>query len=87
MERHFPGGARAATKSVFNVGEDIRNLVRAGESVAPVAQRVGPNFQRVVDAERVRGVDITTGQPSSVYTVVTNAAGEVVTMFPGLPMR
>ncbi|MBE3096376.1 MAG: hypothetical protein IMZ44_04515 [Planctomycetes bacterium] len=85
--RHLPGGAEAAGKSVFNAGESVPALVRAAESVPPVPQAVGSNFQRVVNAGRVIGVDRATRQAASVYTVITDSAGNMVTMFPGLPAR
>ena len=87
MARHMPGGAETANASLFNAGENFWALVRAAESVTPVAQSVGPNFQRIVSAGRVIGVDRATGQATYVYTVITNAMGELVTMFPGLPAR
>lgn len=84
LERHAAGGARTAGKSIFNQGEDIAGLIRGAESVGPV-QQVGGNFQRIVDAGRAIGIDRATGQPTSVYTVITNAAGDLVTAFPGIP--
>ena len=87
LARHFPGGAQTANASIFNAGERIPALLRAAEAVRPVAQRVGPNFQRIVDAGRTIGVDRATGQATRIYTVITNAMGELVTMFPGLPAR
>ncbi|HEY6304472.1 MAG TPA: RHS repeat-associated core domain-containing protein [Candidatus Acidoferrum sp.] len=85
LERHAPGGARTAGKSLFNAGEDIRGLLQAGENTNPV-QQLGGNFQRVIDAGREIGIDRVTGAVTQVYTIITNAAGEVVTAFPGLPV-
>jgi RHS repeat-associated protein len=85
LERHFPGGAESAGKSLFNAGEDVSALMRGAESVNPVAQKVGTNFQRVVHAGRIIGVDRTTGQATAVYTVITYSAGNMVAMFPGMP--
>jgi len=84
LARHFPGGAQTAGKSLFNAGETVRGLVRAAESVAPVRQ-LGGNFQRIVEAGRVVGADRATNLPTSIYTVITDAAGNLVTMFPGIP--
>lgn len=47
--------------------------------------QVGHNFERAVNAGRNIGLDRATGQPTSVYTVITNPADELVTMFPGRP--
>src|SRR5215469_13430561 len=84
-ERHVPGGARTAGKSIFNAGEDIRGLLQAGENTNPV-QQLGGNFQRVIDAGREIGIDRATGAATQLYTIITNAAGDVITAFPGLPI-
>ena len=81
----FRSGAKTALKSLFNGGENVPALVRAAESVTPVAQKVGTNFERIVDAGRVIGVDRATRQATTIYTVITDAAENMVTMFPGLP--
>jgi RHS repeat-associated protein len=86
LERHGAGGARTAGKSVFNAGEDIVGLIRQAETV-PAAQQAGrTTFERVVNAGRTIGVDRATGQPTSTYTVITSAAGDLVTAFPGTPL-
>lgn len=84
LERHLPGGSKSAGKSLFNAGESVPALVRAAEPVAPVTQR-GGNLQRVVNAGRNIGIDRTTGLPTSNYTVITDAGGNLVTAFPGVP--
>lgn len=84
VERHVPGGTGTAGKSLFGQGENIADLVRKAESVAPIAQPNG-KFERIINAGRTIGTDVTTGQPTSTYTVITNDAGELVTAFPGKP--
>jgi RHS repeat-associated protein len=85
LGRHAAGGGRTAGKSLFNGGEgEIVSLIREAGTVARVPQ-AGGNFARVVDAGRIIGVDRATGAPTSVYTVITNAADELVTAFPGRP--
>jgi hypothetical protein len=84
LARHTVDGAKNAGKSVFNAGEDVGTLVRNASGVPRVAQ-AGGNFERIVDAGRTIGVDRATGEPTSVYTVITNAADELVTAFPGRP--
>jgi len=83
MEKHFPG-ATVEGGSVFGQGEKMADLLQNIESVAPVVQPNG-NFQRIVDAGRIVGTDVTTGQPTSIYTVITDAAGNLKTMHPGNP--
>ena len=83
MGKHFPG-ATAEGGSIFAQGEKIADLLQKAESVAPVIQPNG-NFQRVVNAGRNVGTDVTTGQPTSIYTVITDAANNLVTMHPGGP--
>src|SRR3546814_7902921 len=82
--RHTAGGARIAGKSVFNAGEDVATLVQNAGG-APRVQQAGGNFERAVDAGRMIGIDRATGQPTSVYTVITNAANDLITAFPGRP--
>jgi len=84
LKRHAVGGARTAGKSVFNAGEDIAGLIRDAERV-PAVQQAGQTFERVVDAGRIIGRDRATGQPTSTYTVITDAAGNLKTAFPGKP--
>lgn len=60
-------------------------LIRQAESVPAVQQAGRTTFQRVVDAGRTIGVDRATGQPTSTYTVITDAAGKLITAFPGKP--
>lgn len=86
MERHVPGGALTQGKSLFNATESIRDLITAAEQVAPTLQR-GGNLQRVVDAGRNIGFDRASQQATSMYTVITSKAGELVTAFPGVPGR
>lgn len=83
MEKHFPG-ATVEGGSIFGQGERLTDLLRNAESVTPVVQPNG-NFQRVVDAGRIVGTDVTTGQPTSTYTVITDAANNLKTMHPGSP--
>jgi hypothetical protein len=70
-------------KSAFVIGEDIVGLVKAAQSAQPLAQ-AGGNLKRIVDAGRVIGVT-REGNPTTVYTVITNARNELVTAFPGKP--
>lgn len=83
LGRHTGGNVQ---KSAFDDAAELTGLVKAAESVSPIPQ-AGGNLERVVDAGRTIGTDVTTGQPTSVYTVITNPSGELVTAFPGRPMR
>src|SRR3546814_15059649 len=71
-------------KSVFNAGEDVATLVQNAGG-APRVQQAGGHFERAVDAGRMIGIDRATGQPTPVYTVITNAANDLITGFPGRP--
>jgi RHS repeat-associated protein len=86
LERHTIGGTRNAGKSIFGATEDIGALIQNGSNIPRVPQ-AGGNFQRVVDAGRTIGIDVATGQPTSVYTIITSEADELITAFPGLPLR
>lgn len=84
LNRPIPGGAQSAGKSLFLAGEDVAALIRQGESIRAVRQS-GGNYQRIVFAGRIIGVDRVSGEPTSVYTIITNAAGDLITAFPGTP--
>jgi hypothetical protein len=81
----MPGGAETALTSVFNPGESMLGLVRAAEGQVPVYQATTGNLIRTVDAGRFIGVSKWTGGQTSVYTVVTTTAHDLITMFPGVP--
>lgn len=84
LARHTIGGTRTAGKSLFGAGEDVSLLIRNASPAARSLQ-VGGNYERTIDAGRTIGVDRATGQPTSVYTVITNAADDLITAFPGQP--
>lgn len=77
-------GAKAAGKSVFNAGTDVKSLIQAAASTPGTTNAVG-NIERVVQAGTTVGTDRASGAATSVYTVVTKQSGELVTAFPGRP--
>jgi len=83
--RHLPGGAQSANASTFTQGTNISTLVQNASSVPPTIQPTTGNLQRIVDAGRVIGTDVTTGQPTSIYTVITDTSNNLKTAFPGKP--
>jgi hypothetical protein len=85
MERHVVGGALATgNKSIFAAGENVAALIEKAASVTPTAQASG-RLAYTLDAGRVIGIDRATGAGTSVYTVITEAGGNLVTAFPGVP--
>jgi hypothetical protein len=48
-------------------------------------EKSGSNHLRTVDAKRIIGTDVITGNSKSFYTVVTDRSGNLVTAHPGLP--
>jgi RHS repeat-associated protein len=84
LQAHTDGGLLSAGKSLFNAGEDVEALIQGARSTGAVAQ-AGGNFERVVDAGRIIGTDRTTGAATSIYTVITDSAGNMITAFPGRP--
>lgn len=87
VDNHTWGGVGAVpgVKGVFWAGTNLFQLIKASASSPAVQQASGKNFERVVYAGYQVGIDRFTGTATSIYTVITNAAGELVTMFPGLP--
>jgi RHS repeat-associated protein len=84
VDMHVVGGALTAGKSVFFRSDDIVDLIRAAENVQPVVQANG-RLAYTVTASHDIGIDRVTGAATSVYTVITEVSGSVVTAFPGLP--
>ncbi len=74
----------ARNSSKFGRGVNIEKLVQAAEDVTPTVAANG-NLVRVVDAGSEIGVDRATGQATSVYTVVTDPNGKLITAHPGGP--
>jgi hypothetical protein len=74
-----------SNKSKFWPQVDIRQLINQASRVPAIPQPNG-NFARIVDAGKNIGIDRTTGLPTRIYTVITNASGELVTTFPGEPI-
>jgi len=87
IERHYPRSGMWLDKSKFTISaREIVGLIKNSAQVPKLLQR-GGNFQRVVNAGRIIGIDVTTGKATSYFTIITNKVGEVVTAFPGLPGR
>jgi hypothetical protein len=84
LDSHLTGGALVdASKSLFNVGEDVKGLIQAAGSVEAKSQGSVKVF--IVDAGRVIGIDRNTGMATRVYTVITDSARNLITAHPGLP--
>lgn len=87
MQRHYPRSGMFLSKSKFSIStREIVDLIKNSAQVPKVLQR-GGNYQRIVDAGRIIGVDAITGQATSKFTIITNKAGDLITSFPGLPGR
>lgn len=84
IDRHTVGGTDNTNKSVFFNGQDIKQLIADAEKYSAVRQANG-NLQRIVNARHNIGIDRTTGNPTSTYTVITDESNELITAFPGLP--
>jgi hypothetical protein len=53
----------------------------------PKSLQNGGNFERIVVAGKIIGIDAMTGRPTTVFTIITNKAGDLITAFPGIPWR
>jgi hypothetical protein len=84
LDRHVPGGAQSIGASAFLAEEDVVGLIHRAEAAIPVMQPNG-RFARIVDAGRIIGIERITHNPTSVYTVIVDHLGDLVTAFPGLP--
>jgi hypothetical protein len=61
------------------------SLIEHSEQIPREPQTFGENFARVVYTDSEVGIDIETGLPTSVYTVITDIKDNLITAFPGLP--
>ena len=84
VDRHTPGGARNRNASTFFQEEDIAALINKADQIAPTSLPFGRRL-RAADAGRPIGIDARTGQPSALYTVITDARDRLITAFPGVP--
>ena len=86
LQRHVPGGSKSVLERVYLGRPRIPpGLISQAEEATATLQPNG-NFQRVIDAGRPIGIDRASGSAYlASYTVITNAADDLVTAFPGLP--
>ncbi len=73
-----------SNKSKFSNAIEIPNLIKQATK-QPMIQLANGNYARIVDAGRIIGIDVKTGQATSIYTVITNTSGDLITAFPGMP--
>jgi hypothetical protein len=81
---HVGEHALRLNKSVFNAGEDVVGLIRSSTQ-QPMARQANGNFARTFDVGRNIGIDRATRAQTSTMTVITDAFGDLITAFPGLP--
>jgi hypothetical protein len=85
LERHIVNGIpEFAGKSKFTTGTDLMKLIEQGAQTPGLLQANG-RLARTFDAGSLIGIDRTTGQSTSIVTIITDSAGNLVTMFPGKP--
>ena len=85
LDRHTVNGiTKWAKKSKFFNASEIESLIQQGTQM-PMTRQANGNFSRVVDAGRNIGIDRATGNPTSIYTIITNGQGNLITAFPGIP--
>jgi hypothetical protein len=86
MAKHGPNQlSKYAGKSQFYISTqaELQALIR-GATHMPVTVQPGGNILRSVDAGRIIGFDAISGKPTSIYSVITNPNGNLITAFPGL---
>ncbi len=75
-------------KSKFTVSaREMVDLIKRSAQVPKTLQSSKRTYQRIVDAGREIGIDAMTGKPTSVFSIITNKAGDLITAFPGVPGR
>jgi RHS repeat-associated protein len=83
MARHAMCGAETAGKSVFFAETDIAALIQRASAASPTIQANG-RLAYTMNAGRAIGIARGAGATSQ-YTVITDAAGNLITAFPGAP--
>jgi RHS repeat-associated protein len=78
------GLAKWLNKSKFSNASEIQDLIIKATQ-QPMLRQPNGNYARVVDAGKLIGTDRASGQATSIYTVITNAIGDLVTASPGKP--
>jgi hypothetical protein len=85
IDRHtYSNIAKYASKSKFNLNENVVVLIQEATQM-PMNKQANGNYERIYDAGRNIGIDRTTGQQTSIMTVITKPDGRLVTAFPGRP--
>ncbi|MEZ4713145.1 MAG: RHS repeat-associated core domain-containing protein [Caldilineaceae bacterium] len=85
LDRHtYSGISKYAKRSKFSPGENVEELIQSATQM-PMTRQANGNYQRIVKANRTIGIDRTTGQPTDMYTVITDSNYNLVTAFPGVP--
>ncbi len=88
IQCHYPRSGMFLAKSKFLLSaREMVNLIKRSSQIPKRLQRDGKNFERFVDAGYNIGIDATTGKETSVFTIITNSAGDLITSFPGFPTR
>ncbi len=72
------------SRSVFNKGENVADLIQKAVQ-SPMIPQIGDKFARIVDMGRNIGVDRFTQQQTSLLTVITDRANNLITSYPGIP--
>lgn len=87
MAKHGPNQLpKYAGKSQFYISSqaELQTLIQNATHMPMTVQSRG-NILRTVNAGRTIGLDAITGKPTSIYSVITNPNGNLITAFPGLP--
>ena len=87
MDKHGPNQlSKYADKSKFFISsqDELQTLIQNSTHMRPMVQANG-NILRTVDVGRTIGFDVTMGKSTSIYSVITNPNGNLITAFPGLP--
>lgn len=86
LKRYTNSGiSKFANKSKFNSSENVVDLIKSSTQ-QPMVKQANGNFSRTFDVGRKIGTDMTTGNQTSIMTVITNETGNLVTAFPGSPL-
>ncbi|MGE9311591.1 hypothetical protein ACLOAU_08095 [Niabella sp. CJ426] len=84
LERHYAPMARHPGAGKFTIGvERIVSIIKEAFAATPKPVQQSCNYQRVWDAGSIVGYDVC-GSATQVVTVIADAAGRIITAFPGI---
>lgn len=82
--RHIAPWPEKFPTSLFFPDVDLNRLLVKATKI-PRRLQNGGNYERILEASRLIGIDRRSGSPTEIYTVITSPQEKLITIFPGKP--